>query len=45
MLLQFIYGVTPVPETEEEQFLQQQDLEVMEDTKRRDKAMNAVVKN
>ena len=34
------HGITLEPETEEERFLQQQALEVMEDSKRRAKAMN-----
>ena len=34
------HGITLEPETDEERFLQQQALEVMEDSKRRAKAMN-----
>lgn len=45
MQLEFIYGVTLVPETDEERFLQHQAIEVMEDSKRRAKAMNGLGKN
>lgn len=38
------HGIVIEPETEEEKFLQQQALEVMEDSKKRAKAMNAAAK-